>query len=105
MPEHRHHAVEFAVRESRGDRDPTEFRPSPGPTLGIEIELALVSEQGMALRGAAPEILARLPPELRSRVRPELTTSHIEINSAICTTMAEAEADLTQTLTAVETAA
>ncbi len=41
------------------------FTPSPKPTLGVEVELALVDGRTMALSSAAPRLLGRLPDPLR----------------------------------------
>ena len=70
------------------------FNSSPAPTLGVEIELALVDAESMALRSASDEILKRVPAELTGSIKPELMLCYIEINSGICRTVAEAEADL-----------
>ena len=81
------------------------FKPSPKPTLGVEVELALVDGQTMALSSAAPDLLAALPAALRGSVKPELMRCYVEVNSAVCNTVADADADLRGKLTALEAAA
>ena len=81
------------------------FASSPEPTLGVEIELALVDERTMALTSAVEAVRGRLPEEHLSNVKPELMQCYIETNSAKCRTVAEVEADLRPRLRALETAA
>jgi carboxylate-amine ligase len=71
-----------------------EFTRNAEPTLGVEIELALVDEETMALRPAIQQVLDRLPEELHTSVKPELMQSYLEVNTGICRTVTEAEADL-----------
>ena len=78
------------------------FTPSPNPTLGVEIELALVDEQTMALKSAAPQLFERLPEAQRQWVKPELMQCYVEINTGVCSNVAEAEADLRGKIIAVE---
>src|SRR5688500_12181406 len=81
------------------------FQPSPKPTLGVEVELALVDAETMALRSAAPKLLDRLPQALRESVKPELMQCYVEINSAVCNTVADAERDLADKLRVLRPAA
>src|SRR5687768_11689471 len=81
------------------------FTPSPKPTLGVEVELALVDARTMALSSAAPRLLGRLPGPLSESVKPELMQCYVEINSGVCATVADAEADLAAKLAVVERAA
>ena len=71
-----------------------EFHVSTMPTLGVEIELALVDAHTMALKSASREILGHLPPALQESVKPELMQCYLEINTGVCATVSEAEADL-----------
>src|SRR5687768_3879907 len=54
---------------------------------------------------AAPRLLARLPEPLRDWIKPELMQCYVEINSGVCATVADAEADLAAKLTVLERAA
>ena len=81
---------------------PYMFVPSPGPTLGVEIELNLVDAQTLALRSGVAAILASLPPELRASVKPEIFQCCLEINTAICRDVAEVERDLTAKIKLVQ---
>ena len=84
---------------------PYTFASSPGPTLGVEIELNLVDAQTLALRSGVAEILASLPPELEGSVKPELFQCYLEINTAICRDVAEVGRDLTGKIQIVQRAA
>ena len=81
---------------------PYTFVSSPGPTLGVEIELNLVDAQTLALRSGVAPILESLPPELHGSVKPELFQCYLEINTAICRDVAEVERDLTAKIKVVE---
>lgn len=79
-----------------------EFQSNPRPTLGVEIELALVSRTSGALVSAAPDILERIPATAADSVKPELMQSYIEINTGVCDTVADAGRDLESKLDVVE---
>jgi carboxylate-amine ligase len=81
------------------------FRGNPRPTLGVEVELQLVDSRSMALRSAIAEILADLPPALQDSVKPEFMQCYVEINTGVCRTVDEVEADLAPKIRAVERAA
>ncbi len=81
------------------------FTPNPEPTVGIEIELALVDEETGALRSAIGDILAKLPAQCEGKVKPELMQCYLEVNSEICRTIDEAYADLRGKLLAIQKAA
>lgn len=78
------------------------FTTNLRPTLGVEVELALVDAKTMALRSAAPEMLARLPEPMRTGIKPEIMRSYVELNTRICRTVGDAEADLREKLAVVE---
>jgi carboxylate-amine ligase len=78
------------------------FRPNPAPTLGIEIELALVDAETMALTDASQPVLQRVPESIRECVKPELMQCYLELNTGICSTAAEAHADLAAKLAVVK---
>ena len=80
------------------------FNTSPEPTLGIELELALVDEQTMALKSAIGDVLERVPEDLSSGIKPELMQCYLEINTDVCHTVGEAETDLKAKIAAVEKA-
>src|SRR5687767_736769 len=81
------------------------FTSNPEPTLGVEIELALVDQETMALRSAIVPILERLPEQAREGVKPELMQCYLEINTGICKTVGEAGKDLLGKLRTVQKAA
>lgn len=78
------------------------FNASKQPTLGVEVELALVDAQSMALRSANSDVLAHLPPELKDAIKPELLQCYVEVNSKVCTTVREAETDLRHKINVLE---
>jgi carboxylate-amine ligase len=82
-----------------------EFRSNPRPTLGVEIELGLVSADTFELANRCNELLERLPREHAESFKPELMQSYLEINTGICDTVAEAERDLWAKLAIVESCA
>ena len=81
------------------------FNPSPETTVGIELELALVDGETMALTNAIQPILAAMPERFSDSVKPELMQCYLEINTKICRTIAEAETDLREKIAEVERAA
>lgn len=86
-----------------------EFAASPGPTLGIELELTLVDRESWDLVSAASSILDELgaghPDDVHPKAKHELFECTIEIITGICHTPAEARADLQATLDEVRAAA
>lgn len=78
------------------------FAASTSPTIGVEIELALVDAETMALRSANQQILDRVQPQFSGAIKHELMQCYIELNSCICTTVGEARADLEGKLAEVQ---
>jgi carboxylate-amine ligase len=84
------------------------FRSSERASLGVEWELQLVDLDTRELSPGAIEILEQLRPEgaeEHPRAKHELLQSTIEIITGVCTTVAEAKADLAGTLAEVAAAA
>lgn len=80
------------------------FNSSSSPTLGVEVELALVNAQSFALSSSIHDVLAALPTEMKTHVKPELMQCYLEINTDICANVGEAEAGLRHKIEAVERA-
>jgi glutamate---cysteine ligase / carboxylate-amine ligase len=78
------------------------FRGNRWPTLGVEIELQLIDEESMALKSAIGSIIEDIPASLRDAVKPEFMQCYVEINSAVCWTVADVENDLAPKIRAVE---
>lgn len=79
------------------------FSSNAEPTIGVELELALVDEKTMALSSSIEQVLAQIPDnELGKNFKPELMQCCIEINTGICHTVAQAEADLRGKIEQVE---
>ena len=70
------------------------FNGSPGPTLGVEVELQLLDPETRNLVSAAPRIIERLAGD--AHIKPELIESTIELNTGVCRDVAEVRRDLQQ---------
>jgi carboxylate-amine ligase len=84
------------------------FSSSERASLGVEWELQLVDRETRQLTSGANEILAELTPEgldEHPKAKHELLQSTVEIITGICSTVAEAKADLAGTLAEVVEAA
>jgi carboxylate-amine ligase len=79
-----------------------EFNSNAEPTLGVELELALVDARTMALSSSIRQVLERVPESFAGSIKPELMQSYLEINSAPCRTVGEIEADLREKVILVE---
>jgi glutamate---cysteine ligase / carboxylate-amine ligase len=78
-----------------------DFSPSDGPTLGVEWELACVDAATGDLVPVAPEVLAAVCPtgeDVHPKLKKELLVNTVEVVTGICRTVAEATADLSETL-------
>ena len=82
-----------------------DFTRNVQPSIGIELELGLVDAQTMALSSSVLELLQVLPKSEIACYKSELMQCTLEINTCVCGTIAEAEADLRQKLTVSEQAA
>ncbi|WP_163508759.1 glutamate--cysteine ligase [Fodinicola acaciae] len=85
-----------------------EFSSSPRASLGVEWELELVDLDTRQLRSGASEILAEIRPEGADdhpKAKHELLESTVEVITGVCTTVAEARADLAETVSQVQAAA
>ncbi|MCO7218764.1 glutamate--cysteine ligase [Klenkia sp. PcliD-1-E] len=84
------------------------FTSSERASLGVEWELQLVDRETRQLTSGAIDILAELTPEgaeEHPKAKHELLQSTIEIITGVCSTVAEAKADLAGTLAEVVEAA
>ena len=73
------------------------FNKSPEPTIGVELELQILDAETCELTSLAPDILDRVSPVFRERIKPEFIQSMVEINTGICSTVADVEKDLLTT--------
>ena len=74
---------------------PLEFHVSQALTFGVELELMVVNTRDYNLSRGAPDLLGRLAKlELPGEVKPEITESMIEVNSAVHRRHAELLAEL-----------
>ncbi|MCW2779526.1 MAG: glutamate--cysteine ligase [Frankiales bacterium] len=82
------------------------FASSPRSSLGVEWELELVDRETRQLRAGATEILTELSPDgEHPKAKQELLESCVEVITGVCTTVAEATADLAGTVEVVREAA
>jgi len=84
------------------------FASSPRSSLGVEWEVELVDFETRQLRSGATDILGELGAPYggeHPKAKNELLESCVEVITGICTTVAEAKADLAETLGAVTEAA
>lgn len=81
------------------------FVANDWPTLGVELEFALIDARTMALASVFDQVHERVPEPIRHRVKPELMQCYLEINTEICRSVADVERDLTTKIRAVEDAA
>ena len=81
------------------------FNSSPAPTIGVELELALVDGETMALSSSFRDLVEKLPEDMSSGIKPELMQCYLEINTGICETVDDAGEDLRGQLEVVERAA
>lgn len=80
------------------------FTRNSSPSLGIELELLLVDGRSMNLSSSIEPLLVQLPKEMRHQYKRELMQCCLEINTGICETVGQAEADLRPKIAAVEKA-
>ncbi|MEM6654228.1 MAG: YbdK family carboxylate-amine ligase [Planctomycetota bacterium] len=83
-----------------------DFTRNDRPTLGIELELGLVDEESMQLSSSYGRLIERLGTGDAETLalKPELMQCVLEINTGVCETVADAEADLTDKLRRVQSA-
>ncbi len=77
------------------------FHTNKRPTLGVELELGLVDARTMDLSSSIHRVLDRLQASDKE-FKPELMQCCIEINTDVCESVADAEADLRTKIMRVE---
>ena len=82
-----------------------DFTSNEHPSLGIELELALVDARRMGLRSAIDKVRTELPIEATDRAKGEFLQCYIELDTAACRRVDQARQDLARTIEAVESAA
>jgi carboxylate-amine ligase len=75
------------------------FNKSPAPTIGVELELQILDAETLELKSLSHEILKMVPDSKTERIKPEFIQSMVEINTGICSSVAEVEKDLKETYT------
>jgi glutamate---cysteine ligase / carboxylate-amine ligase len=85
---------------------PLEFAASEPLTLGVELELMVLNTHDYNLVRGAPDLLARLEKvDLAGEVKPEITESMIEVNSAVNASYAQLLDELVRVRDAIVIAA
>jgi glutamate---cysteine ligase / carboxylate-amine ligase len=74
-----------------------EFNASDRPSLGVEIELALVGKDG-GLSSSSAQLLDTLPQLSRGAIKPELMQCYIELNTGVCENVGQAIGELRDNL-------
>jgi glutamate---cysteine ligase / carboxylate-amine ligase len=80
------------------------FTSNVTPSLGVEIEMALVDPETGALTSAIADVLGRVPEKYAEKIKPELMQCYVEVNSETCITVDEIETDLRGKIMAVQQA-
>ncbi len=96
------------VHNAQEDRLQIPFASSPRSSLGVEWEVELVDLETRELRSGATDILDELSKPYggeHPKAKHELLESCVEVITGVCTTVAEAKADLAETLGTVSEAA
>ena len=73
------------------------FKKSPGPTIGVEIEIQVLDAETLSLTPLVPQILKMVHPSLKEKIKPEFIKSMVEINTKVCSNLSEVEEDLKNT--------
>lgn len=81
------------------------FTRNEAPTIGIEIELALVDGETFALANKSSQLIDQLPSDAGAEYKPELMQNCVEINSCVCQTVAQAREDLSQKVRVLQSGA
>lgn len=77
---------------------PLPFTRNEAPTLGVELELQLIDAKTGELKNAIESVLAAVPEDIRTNVKPEMMQSYLEINTGVCNTVGAARRDLMRIL-------
>lgn len=84
-----------------------DFHSSPGPSLGIEVELEVVDRETRQLTSAASGLLKTMgkghPDGEHPKAKHELFECTVEVITGVCQTVAEARADLAETIAELRT--
>ena len=81
------------------------FTSNATPSIGVEIEMALVDPTTGALAGAIADVLSKVPTKYADQIKPELMQCCVEVNSDTCGSIDEIESDLRGKILAMQKAA
>ncbi len=74
------------------------FTPSLEHTIGVEIELGMISRSSLELSNSINVILDNCPDGWDNSIKPEFMQSYCEFNTGICNTVEEVRTDLSEKL-------
>ena len=78
------------------------FNGNSSSTIGVELELGLCNVDTGALSSSVQDVLGTLPPKMLERTKLELMQCYVEINTGICHSVGDVEADLRSSITQLE---
>ncbi|HWB20778.1 MAG TPA: YbdK family carboxylate-amine ligase [Phycisphaerales bacterium] len=84
---------------------PHQFASNSRHSIGVELELQIVSRSSGALVDGYQNIFDRLPADVAPHVKPEFMQSYVEIISGVCNSVSDVEGDLGPKIRAVQSAA
>lgn len=78
------------------------FAKSRPYTLGVELEFQILDRRTLDLVPGAPAILTEVPSTLANKIAPEFLRSMVEIQTGICSSVAEVAEDLKASINLIE---
>jgi len=81
------------------------FQRNEHPSLGVELELALVDSRTMALRSGYTSLTEALAPDVADRIKPEFLQCYVEVDTPACRDTPEVGRELSRTIRTVDAAA
>jgi len=79
-----------------------EFKPSPKPTLGVEVEIQLLDPKSYELTSAIEPLLANVPEDLKENIKHEVMQCYVEISTDVCSDITAVRKDLTEKFNWIE---
>lgn len=79
-----------------------EFQDSQAFSLGVEIELQILDKETLNMVPKAPAILDMVPNGLKDRIKQEFIRSMIEVNTEVCTNLAQVKENMTELICQAE---
>jgi carboxylate-amine ligase len=70
------------------------FNSSIAPSIGVEVEIQILDAETLQLASRSPDVLKMVRPSMKEKIKPEFISSMVEINTKICSSVSDVEADL-----------